>query len=77
MKILLILFAFLLAGCEVADEPKIEACRVGRTTGWGIRIFCIEGFKFVSYIGAGQGSGITQLFGADGKPVTCNCKELK
>lgn len=76
MKILLILFAFLLAGCEVADEPKIEACRVGGTTGWGIRIFCIEGFKFVSSIGAGQG-GITQLFGADGKPIMCNCKELK
>lgn len=75
MKILLILCAFLLAGCEVADEPKIEACRVGGTTGWGIRIFCIEGFKFVTLVGSGN--SITQLFSADGKPITCNCKELK
>lgn len=74
MKILLILFAFLLAGCEVADEPKIEACRVGYTSR-GVRIYCIEGFKFVAFVGLRN--GITQLFGADGKPIMCNCKELK
>lgn len=74
MKILLILFAFLLAGCEVAEEPKIEACRIGYADR-GIRIYCIEGFKFVAFVGFGN--GITQLFGADGKPIMCNCKELK
>jgi len=71
MKILLILLAFLLTGCEATDEPKIETCRVAGN-GWGIRIFCIEGFKFVASVGAGQG-GITQLFGADGKPIRCSC----
>ena len=71
MKILLILFAFFLAGCEVADEPKIETCRVAGN-GRGIRIYCIEGFKFVASVGAGQ-SGITQFFGSDGKPVRCSC----
>lgn len=70
MKILLILFAFLLAGCEVADEPKIEACRVGYASR-DIRTYCIEGFKFV--ISIGFGNGITQLFGAGGKPVRCSC----
>lgn len=70
MKILLILFAFLLVGCEVADEPKIEACRVGYASR-GIRAYCIEGFKFVAFVGFRN--GITQLFGADGKPVRCSC----
>lgn len=70
MKILLILCAFLLAGCEVADEPKIEVCRVGYTSR-GIRIYCIEGFKFVAFVGFRN--GITQLFGADGKPIICSC----
>lgn len=72
MKILLILLAFFLAGCEATDEPKIEACRVAGN-GWGIRIYCIEGFKFVALIGGGFG-GITQFFGADGKPVRCSCR---
>lgn len=75
MKTLLILLAFFLAGCESADEPKIEVCRVGHE-GSGIRIFCIEGFKFIAFVGVGNG-GITQLFGADGKPITCNCGKLK
>ena len=74
MKILLILFAFLLTGCEVAEEPKIEACRIGYADR-GIRIYCIEGFKFVAFVGFGN--GITQLFSADGKPITCNCGKLK
>lgn len=74
MKALLILFAFFLVGCEATDEPEIEACRVGYTSR-GIRIYCIEGFKFVALVG--YRNGITQLFGADGKPITCNCGELK
>lgn len=70
MKVLLILLAFFLAGCEIADEPKIEACRAAGN-GWGIRIYCIEGFKFVALVGFRN--GITQLFGADGKPIRCSC----
>ena len=71
MKVLFILLAFFLAGCEATDEPEIEACRVASNS-WGIRIYCIEGFEFVASVGAGQ-SGITQFFGADGKPVRCSC----
>lgn len=74
MKALLILLAFFLVGCEATDEPEIETCRVASNS-WGIRIYCIEGFKFVAFVGLRN--GITQLFGADGKPIMCNCKELK
>ena len=70
MKKLLILLAFLLAGCEATDAPKTEVCTLGRDT--DIKIICVDGFKFVVYTSFHQG-GIAQFLGVDGKPVTCGC----
>lgn len=70
MKKILILLAFLFAGCEATDAPKTEVCTLGRDT--DIKIICVDGFKFVVYTSFYQG-GITQFLGVDGKPVTCGC----
>lgn len=70
MKKLLILLAFLFAGCE--DIPKTEICKL--TEGdYDIRTVCIEGLKFIVYSGYKAGGGIAQFLDADGKPVACGC----
>lgn len=71
MKKLLILLAFLFAGCEGADTPKTEICELTEKT-HDIGAVCIEGLKFIVYSRYKAG-GITQFLGADGKPVTCSC----
>nr|DAE82667.1 MAG TPA: TRAF PROTEIN, TRAO PROTEIN, TRAN ADHESION, BACTERIAL SECRETION.5A [Caudoviricetes sp.] len=71
MKKILILFAFLLAGCEATDKPETEICTLTEETR-DIETVCIEGFKFILYLGYKAG-GVTQFLGADGKPVTCSC----
>nr|DAN08812.1 MAG TPA: TRAF PROTEIN, TRAO PROTEIN, TRAN ADHESION, BACTERIAL SECRETION.5A [Caudoviricetes sp.] len=71
MKKLLILLAFLLAGCEATDIPKTEICKLTEKT-HDIETVCIEGFKFIVYSGYKAG-GVTQFLGADSKPVTCSC----
>ena len=71
MKKLLILLAFLFAGCEATDMPKTEICKLTEKT-HDIKIMCVDGFKFVVYTSFYQG-GITQFLGADSKPVTCSC----
>ncbi len=69
MKKLLILLAFLFAGCE--DIPKTEICKL--TEGdYDIKTVCVEGLKFIVYSGYKAG-GITQFLDADGKPATCSC----
>lgn len=70
MKKLLILLAFLFAGCEATDMPKTEICTLDRNT--TIKIICVDWLKFVVYTSFYQG-GITQFLGADSKPVTCSC----
>lgn len=70
MKKLLILLAFLFAGCEATDMPKTEICTLDRNA--TIKIICVDGLKFVVYTSFYQG-GITQFLGADSKPVTCSC----
>ena len=72
MKKLLILLAFLLAGCEATDTPKTEICELTETAN-SIKTVCIDGVKFIVYSGYRAGGGITQFLGADGKPVTCSC----
>ena len=71
MKKLLILLAFLFAGCEATDTPKTEICALTKEAR-DIEIVCIEGFKFILYLGYNAG-GVTQFLGADGKPVMCSC----
>ena len=71
MKKILILLAFLLAGCEATDKPKTEICELTEGA-CDIKTVCIEGLKFIVYSGYKAG-GITQFLGADGKPVTCGC----
>ena len=71
MKKLLILLAFLFAGCEGTDTPKTEICELTEKT-HDIETVCIEGLKFIVYSGYKAG-GITQFLDADGKPVTCSC----
>ena len=71
MKKILILLAFLVAGCEVTDTPKTEICELTEKT-HDIETVCIEGLKFIVYSGYKAG-GITQFLGVDSKPVTCSC----
>lgn len=71
MKKLLILLAFLFAGCEGTDTPKTEICKLTEGN-CDIKTVCIEGLKFIVYSGYKAG-GITQFLGTDGKPVTCSC----
>ena len=71
MKKLLILLAFLFAGCEGTDTPKTEICELTEKT-HDIETVCIEGLKFIIYSGYKAG-GITQFLGVDSKPVTCGC----
>lgn len=71
MKKILILFAFLLAGCEATDKPKTEICALTEKTR-DIEMVCIGGFKFILYLGYKAG-GVTQFLGTDGKPVACSC----
>ena len=71
MKKILILLAFLFAGCEVTDTPKTEICELTEKP-HDIETVCIEGLKFIVYSGYKAG-GITQFLGVDSKPVTCGC----
>lgn len=71
MKKILILLAFLFAGCEVTDTPKTEIYELTEKT-HDIETVCIEGLKFIVYSGYKAG-GITQFLGVDSKPVTCGC----
>lgn len=71
MKNILILLALLLAGCEATDKPKTEICALTKEDR-DIEIVCIEGLKFILYLGYKAG-GVTQFLGTDGKPVTCSC----
>ena len=72
MKKILILLAFLLAGCEATDKPKTKICTLTETDN-SIKTVCVDGVKFIVYLGYTAGGGITQFLGTDGKPVVCSC----